>query len=334
MGGARRGWPAGVRYGVIGAAGVVVLVLLFWLAAVLRGQGAGAPHRTPPSALMGTSSSGNAVDSAPAMAPPGVNAPNSSAESSGALPTLTPAQPPSAPVDVERSLVKTAQVSVEVKDVEPVSHQIRATATGLGGFVSEERTGTDDSTLVLRVPADSLDRLVDAIAPLGRITSRYAQVVDATDQVVDLDARVASQKASVDRVRALLSEAKSIGDVVNIESQLTQRQSDLDSLTRRLASLRDKVALSSLTVDIRSAGAAPVPVAEGGGFLAGLANGWEGLRSLGVGVGGVVGFVLPFLPVLALLLGLYWLVRRTVARTRRAPAIAGARSGPGSEGES
>ena len=57
----------------------------------------------------------------------------------------------------------------------------------------------------MRVPADRLDQLIDSIAGLGHVTSRSAQVVDATEDVVDLDARVASQRASVDRVRALLA---------------------------------------------------------------------------------------------------------------------------------
>jgi hypothetical protein len=203
----------------------------------------------------------------------------------------------------------------------------------VGGFITEEQSSDGGSWLVLRVPADALDRLVDEIAGYGRVTSRGTQVVDATEQVVDLDARVATQTASVARVRGLLAEAKSIGDVVAIESELARREAELDSLTRRLAALRDQVALSTLAVDLRGPGAA-APPDEGPapGFLDGLAAGWEGLRVIGSAAAAVVGFVLPFLPVVAVLAGLALLVRRIV-RLRRRPAAAAA-SGSGADGAS
>jgi len=237
---------------------------------------------------------------------------------------------------VERQLVRTAQLTVEVDDPASVIRQVRTAVAGAGGLVTEEQSGDSGSWLVLRVPVDALDRLIDDVAGYGRVTERASQVVDATEQVVDLDARVATQTASVARVRGLLAEAKSIGDVVAIESELARREADLDSLTRRLAALREQVAMSTLTVDLRGPGAVPPPdLRPAPGFLDGLAAGWEGLRAVGTAAAAVIGFVLPFVPVLALLAGFFVLARRMV-RARRTPAVAGAggRSGPGSEGES
>jgi Domain of unknown function (DUF4349) len=248
-------------------------------------------------------------------------------------------QTPGVPIGgVQRELVRTAQLTVEVADPVAAVRQVRTAAASAGGFVTEEQSGDTGSWLVLRVPTDALDRLVDEVAGYGRLTSRSSQVLDATEEVVDLDARVASQTASVARVRGLLAEARSIGDVVAIESELARREAELDSLTRRLTALREQVALSTLTVDLRGPGAVlPPDTRPTPGFLDGLAAGWEGLRAIGSATAAVVGFVLPFLPVLAVLAGFWWVGRRIV-RGRRTPATAGAgaggRSGPGSEGES
>jgi hypothetical protein len=233
---------------------------------------------------------------------------------------------------VQRELVRTAQLGVEVPDPAAAARQVRTAAAAAGGFVTEEQSDDAGSRLVLRVPVAALDRLIDDVAALGRVTARSGQVLDATEEVVDLDARVASQTASVARVRGLLAEAGTIGDVVAIESELARRESELDSLTRRLAALRDQVALSTLAVDLHGPGTAPVEPREPG-FLEGLAAGWAGLRAVGSAAAAVVGFVVPFVPVLAVLGGIAWLVRRTV-RARRAPARAGGRGGPGPEGES
>jgi hypothetical protein len=175
---------------------------------------------------------------------------------------------------------------------------------------------------VLRVPSTGLDRLVDDLAALGTVLARSAHTEDATAQVVDLDSRVATQRASVTRVRALLAQAASVGDVVAVESELARREADLESLERRLAALRDRVALSTLTVELRGA-PAPPPAAAPPGFGAGLGAGWAGLRVLGTALATAAGFLLPFLPLLAVAAGVVWAV---VRRRRRR------RGGPGPEG--
>jgi Domain of unknown function (DUF4349) len=239
------------------------------------------------------------------------------ARDSAAAPAPAQVDPGSVPIGgVTRSLVRTAQLSVDADDPVAATRQVRAAVVGAAGTVSQESSTDSGAQLTIRVPVDRLDQLIDSIAGLGHVTNRTSQVVDATEDVVDLGARVASQRASVDRVRALLSEARSIGDVVAIESELTRREADLDSLTGRLAALKDQVALSTLTVDLEKGPITTEPNPQPVGFLAGLAAGWDGLKVVGAGAGTALGYVLPFVPVLAVLFALVGIGRR-VARTRR-----------------
>jgi hypothetical protein len=68
----------------------------------------------------------------------------------------------------------------------------------------------------------------------------------------------------------------------------------------------------------------PAPVVEApppaGGFLGGLAVGWAGLQAIGAVTLAALGFVVPMLPVVAVLVGLAWVVRRAVVRRRRPDA--------------
>lgn len=248
-------------------------------------------------------------------------------DSAAAAPAPMQADPGALPVgSVSRALVRTAQLSVDADDPAAATRRVRSAVAGAAGTVSQESSTDSGAQLTIRVPADRLDQLIDSIAGLGHVTNRTSQVVDATEDVVDLDARVASQRASVDRVRALLAQARSIGDVVSIESELTRREADLDSLTGRLNALKDQVALSTLTVDVSKAPLTTTENPKPTGFLAGLTAGWEGLQATASATGAVLGFLVPFLPVVALLLGAVWLGRR-IARTRRTPA--GGAEGPG-----
>lgn len=304
---------------------------------------AGVSHAFGRSARGG--SSGASTSSTPSIAAPATGYADAAPESAGggaaapAAPSRDRSDPAQAvdPVTSDRALVRTAQLSVDVADAGVAVRQVRGAAAGASGLVVQEQTTDRGSTLVLRVPAAALDQVIDEVGGFGTVTWRRAQVSDATDQVVDLDARVASQQASVDRVRLLLARAESIGDIVSIESELAQREADLDSLKNRLAGLRDKVALSTLTIDLSGPGDVPPPIDQAdGGFLGGLAAGWSGVLGLGAAVGAALGFLLPFLPVFAVLIGIGWLARRMV-RGRRTVAPAGAGGGrgdPGSEADS
>ena len=301
------------------AAVVAGVVLLAGAAACTAGEGGGVASSL--------SSPGSSSGSSPEQAQDAVP------DAARAAAPAAPAQVPDQPISTERSLVRTAQLSLDVDDPVAATRKVRAAVAGVGGTVAQEQSGDDTSRLTLRVPAVALVTVTEDVAAFGHVTARSAQVVDATDQVIDLGARVASQQASVVRVRTLLGQAKSIGDIVSIESELSRREADLDSLTGRLAALKDQVALSTLTVDLTRVPTPPAQAAGTSGFLAGLGNGWDGLKALGSATGAVAGFLLPFLPVLALLVGIGWLGRRVV-RGRGEPAVAGGRSGPGSEGES
>jgi hypothetical protein len=292
---------------------VVALVVLAGLAVAVVGAGVGVGD--------GGSSSSVASPAVAEYAPSGGAATDSAVGEYAPERAAVPVDPgQGVPIGgVQRSLVRSAEVTVEVADPAAGVRDVRAAAVAAGGFVAQEQSGEDSGWVVLRVPADALDRLVEQVSTLGTVTGRSTAVVDATEEVVDLDARVASQQASVARVRALLAEATSIGDVVAIESELARREADLDSLTGRLTALRDQVAFSTLTVDLRGPAAGvddddPAPV----GFLEGLGAGWAGLLALGAGTGAVLGFVLPFVPVLAVLAGIAWLVTRGVRRRRAA----------------
>lgn len=213
-------------------------------------------------------------------------------------------------------VVRTAQLTLQVADPAGGARSVRTAVATAGGFVAEEQVDTSGAWVVVRVPGP--DRFVDDLAAIGTVLRRSGRTEDATAQVADLDGRIATQQASVTRVRALLAQATSIGDVVSVESELARREADLESLQRRVAALRDRVALSTVTVELRGTAGSP-PTAEAPGFGSGLGAGWAGLRALGAVLATAAGFLLPFLPLLAVVAGLVWAVRRRRRRGGRGP---------------
>ncbi|GHJ40855.1 DUF4349 domain-containing protein [Streptomyces sp. TS71-3] len=242
-------------------------------------------------------------------------------------------------------IVRTASLTVRVKDVPKAVDEARASVTGAGGYVGSESTdrdthGRERSRLVLRVPQEHYDEVLAALSGTGTLVSRSVEAEDVTDEVVDVDSRVSSQRASVARVRGLMDQATDLSDIVSPEGELSSRQADLESLLARQAALKDRTSLATVTLSLSSTASAkqPAPPAHGGtGFLDALEGGWHGLLTVLRWLAVVVGAVLPFAVPLALLL-LLW---TRVIRPRRArlfgpwrPQLAGARppgDGNGSE---
>ncbi|WP_088320913.1 DUF4349 domain-containing protein, partial [Kineosporia sp. R_H_3] len=213
--------------------------------------------------------------------------------------------------------IRTADVTLTVKDLDVAAVKVRAIADSLGGYVSSETTGIsqgvtapDGSTarsvqsgegvVVLRIPEPQLDTALTKVGAIGTVVSRSATDQDVTGEIADVASRIETQKQSVARTRELLAKANTVQDIVFIEGELTRRQADLEALQARLKSLSSRADLSTLTVTLQVPGTPAAQAEEPkNGFLAGLDAGWEALVASTNVILTVLGAVLPVGIVLA-----------------------------------
>ena len=121
-----------------------------------------------------------------------------------------------------------------------------------GGQVDRVEASEDRRAhYVLRVPPDRLDALMDSVAALGDVDTRSVSVEDVTDQMVDVEARLATLRASRDRLRQLMERSTTVSDVIAVERELARVQGELESLQARLDLLQKQVALSELVVRLK-----------------------------------------------------------------------------------
>jgi hypothetical protein len=225
----------------------------------------------------------------------------------------------------DRKLSRSARLELTATKVVDVVAQARGIALGAGGYTGQEATAEDSATLSLAVPADKLDPVLDQLSHLGSsMVKRELNTQDVTEQVVDVEARLATQRKSVERIRALLSQATSVSDITSIESELTSRESALESLEQQRNSLAGSVAMATVAMTVRSV-AAPPPVQEDhSGFLGGLAGGWDAFLTFGGGLLTVLGAIAPFLLIVVPLAWAGWWVnrRRRVVKPEPGPTEA------------
>ncbi|MBQ1025068.1 DUF4349 domain-containing protein [Micromonospora sp. C95] len=223
----------------------------------------------------------------------------------------------------QRSIIYTGSLRVQVENVDNAARDAAAAATRAGGFVGGDQRRSSDADAVadleLRVPAERFYAVVEELAGLGKPERREIGTQDVTEETIDLDARITSQRARVESARRLLAQADSISDLVSIENELARREADLASLEAKKRRLSDLTALSTITVTLVGPGVT-VPDEENQiGFLVGLKGGWQVFLASMTILLTVLGAVLPWLLAFGVPLGaLWWLARR---RRRNRPAV-------------
>ncbi|RRR75241.1 DUF4349 domain-containing protein [Streptomyces sp. RP5T] len=252
------------------------------------------------------------------------------ADSKGAAGAETAAggkQATAAPNPAANHVIRTAALTVRVKSVPKALAAARTTTENAGGFVGREATSRDEegrerTEVVLRVPVEKYDEVLADLEGAGKLLERTANAQDVTDQVVDVQSRIATQRASVARIRELMDKATRLSDVVTLEGELSSRQADLESLLARQATLKDRTSLATITLSLSESPVIRAEADDDPGVVDALAGGWDAFMTMLRWIVMALAAVLPFLVGLALV-ALVWL-RLVRPRLPRRPAPAGA----------
>jgi hypothetical protein len=221
---------------------------------------------------------------------------------------------------IQRAVIATGELRLSTRQPADVRQDAINLANELGGHVANEQSESDSHgrvdrvDLTLRVPSASFDKALDGLADLGTVRNRQQSVEDVTTQVIDNEARVKAQSASVASIERLLARATTIGEIMSVEHQLASRQAELDSLKQQQKWLSDQTSLSTIQLTLTRPEAKDSD--SDSGFLSGLDDGWHALGRTAVALGTAVGAVLPFAAVIALIGVPAWAVfrrRRTAA---------------------
>ena len=241
----------------------------------------------------------------------------------------------------DRDIITTASATVVVDDISAAAAMIADAATSRDGYVESMSIGRsgevmpvdpmtgmvndtsmpypypyppDGAWITVRVPAGGLQSLVDQLSGLGEVTASTINRQDVTEVTLDLEARVEAAQTSVDRLTQLMTQAGSLADLIAAESALAERQATLESYQQQLKYYDEQIAMSTLTVTLSE----PVQTVEANpaGFGDGLAAGWNGLVATLNGIVIAIGFLIPWIVVVAIVGLIVWGIVRLVRRRR------------------
>jgi hypothetical protein len=272
------------------------------------GSSASAPTAAP------ASDNGAAMEAAPA-------APAQSA--SGGATALDQGNPqpqagaPAGQPALERLVIKTADLSLQVDSARDAEAALREMVGQLGGYVVKvETSGTDErmsSHVIFRVPAERFDQALSGVQGLAKkVVARTVGGDDVTEEFVDIEARLGNLEATRDRLQSFLDKAVTVDDALKVNQSLSDLQGQIEQLKGRKQFLQNSASLSTISVTLSPLPAIMPIVDEEGWQPLGVAR--AALRELvgfGQGLASIVIVALVWSPVWLpfVLLGL-WLSRR------------------------
>ncbi len=225
-------------------------------------------------------------------------------------------------------IIYTAQLTIRAQSVSSAAAKAAQIAEGAGGYVSNETTSANPDhpaestgTVQLKIPVTSyLVTLGQLSSSLGTQLSLQQQAQDVTQQVADVNSQVTSDEAAIAQLRALLSHAGSVGDLLNVQNQINNEESGLEAMQAQQRALSHETSYATVTLTILGPRAKPLvhhPKAPPS-LAGGLGAGWHALRITVSWTLAFLGALAPFAAVAALVVFVIFRGRRWM--TRRRPA--------------
>ncbi len=177
-------------------------------------------------------------------------------------------------VDLGNRIVRTANVDLEVGEgrlnatISQATDVVRrAKGIYVGSSTSVPSGEPASGQVTFRVPVDAFEPVLRELKGLGTYRGEKSSTDDVTNQYVDLNGQLAAWRAQERVYLRLLDRARSVTDVIAVQNQLQQVQSNIERLQGQLNYLEDQSSFSTIVLQLSEPGAAG-PAGEPSGRLA------------------------------------------------------------------
>ena len=182
-------------------------------------------------------------------------------------------------------------------------------------ITSRTRESLPSASITLRVAPEDVPKLMEHLEKQGAVVQHTTESEDKTTAVVDTEARIRNLTYFRDNLRAMLAKpSATVKDSVDIQQQLTEVQSNLDSETAQRKILANETEKVAVVISFRIE-----RTADGGGGFKVIGDAFRESGSvLGESIASLITVVVAIIPWLIVIVPLLWLLRKMWRKIRRA----------------
>jgi len=170
-----------------------------------------------------------------------------------------PPPPPTPPAEesntYNKKIIKDARIGVKVDDYNLYRPTLDSTIAKLNGYISNDDLQKDDRNIycnvTIRIPADNFEKLVGSVEKgTSKLMYKNISARDVTEEFVDIEARLKTKKEVEKRYVELLSKARNVKEILEVEEQLRVIREEIESKEGRLKYLNSQVSYSTVYLNI------------------------------------------------------------------------------------
>lgn len=222
------------------------------------------------------------------------------------------------PATLQRKLILTGYAGIEVDSISDMDSKIDQWVKSYGGYVAYSDWNERSFTATVKIPSDRFYDAMNSAGQFGKVKNHNIGTNDVTDEYYDLESRIETKKILRDNLKGYLKKADNLKDMLEVERQLNEVESELESIQGRMKRLSNQIDFSTINLNFNL----PLGQTEEGfnfpdygeGFREFAENFFAFLKSFFFGVLYIVVFGTPLV---GLFLLLFWLLFGKVGIIRK-----------------
>ncbi len=160
-------------------------------------------------------------------------------------------------------LIKSLQVNMLVKDTRQVASDLQSwiattdpRSTSAGIDYEQTYDNLYNVTMTFSVTSAQYTQIEEYLAGYaqqhgGKLTSLHESVQDVTNDYIDTQSRLTNLRGEQQRLLTLLSNTTALGDIIAVESQLTDVEGQIEDIEAHLNALKNQTTFYTVTIGLQ-----------------------------------------------------------------------------------
>ena len=215
-----------------------------------------------------------------------------------------------------QKVIKESYLRFETQDLNKTYQQIIKVLNQNKGYIQDDKSNKSYNTLtrslVARIPSDGFQKTIDTISQnVSYFDTKHISLKDVTEEFIDLEARLNAKQTLEKRYLELLSKAKDVKEILEIEKELSTIREEIEAKQGRLKYLQNRVSLSTVNIEFyKLTSEQPITTSYGTKMWNAIKSGFNGLSVFLLGL-------LYIWPLIIILIIAIFLIRRWIKKTKK-----------------